>query len=212
MKQKKIQLAIADERQSVIDELLSLINTQDFCTAAFTTQKPQEIMDLLHCIQVDILLIGFSMLYSEGKELVKKLKDEYPRLKILTLSAREQEAIVQQLLAQGEISGNIFKPQHTGAAICPPDKSGDNNAFCESLMQEISKAALLKKENKEKHLTERELEVIRLIDREYTNKKIAEVLFISERTVETHRKNIFRKTKTNNVIGLIKYAYEHKLV
>ena len=62
------------------------------------------------------------------------------------------------------------------------------------------------------HLTGRELEVIRLIEQEYSNKQIAETLFISERTVETHRKNIFRKTKTNSVIGLIKYAYNHKLV
>lgn len=62
------------------------------------------------------------------------------------------------------------------------------------------------------HLTDRELEVIRLIEQEYNNKQIAERLFISERTVETHRKNIFRKTKTTSVIGLIKYAYINKLV
>lgn len=61
-------------------------------------------------------------------------------------------------------------------------------------------------------LTGRELEVLKLIEKEYSNKKIAATLFISERTVETHRKNIFRKTQTGSVIGLIKYAYEHKLV
>ncbi|MBO9631586.1 MAG: response regulator transcription factor [Chitinophagaceae bacterium] len=61
-------------------------------------------------------------------------------------------------------------------------------------------------------LTSRELEILKLIEKEYSNKKIAETLFISERTVETHRKNIFRKTQTGSVIGLIKYAYEHKLV
>jgi DNA-binding NarL/FixJ family response regulator len=61
-------------------------------------------------------------------------------------------------------------------------------------------------------LTDRELDVIRLIEREFSNKQIAGQLGISERTVETHRKNILRKTKTNNVIGLIKYIYEHKLV
>jgi two-component system, NarL family, nitrate/nitrite response regulator NarL len=64
----------------------------------------------------------------------------------------------------------------------------------------------------EVRLTDRELEVLRLIEKEYSNKKIAEKLFISERTVETHRKNIFRKTRTGSVIGLIKYAYEHKLI
>ncbi|MGN6418991.1 MAG: response regulator transcription factor [Pseudobacter sp.] len=61
-------------------------------------------------------------------------------------------------------------------------------------------------------LTRRELDVLRLIEKELTNRQIAEALFISERTVETHRKNIFRKTQTNSVIGLIKYAYGHKLI
>lgn len=61
-------------------------------------------------------------------------------------------------------------------------------------------------------LTDRELEIIRLIEREFNNRQIAGQLGISERTVETHRKNILRKTRTNNVIGLIKYIYEHKLV
>lgn len=70
----------------------------------------------------------------------------------------------------------------------------------------------VKKKASSTGLTGRELEVLRLIEKEYNNKKIAEHLFISERTVETHRKNIFRKTQTSSVIGLIKYAYEHKLV
>ena len=75
----------------------------------------------------------------------------------------------------------------------------------------------MKKQQEEKgttvvRLTDRELEILRLIEKEYSNKKIAATLFISERTVETHRKNIFRKTQTGSVIGLIKYAYEHKLV
>jgi two-component system, NarL family, nitrate/nitrite response regulator NarL len=76
----------------------------------------------------------------------------------------------------------------------------------------MTRASERKKENESVHLTEREVEIIRLIEREYSNKQIAETLFISERTVETHRKNIFRKTNTNGVIGLIKYAYEHRLI
>ena len=70
----------------------------------------------------------------------------------------------------------------------------------------------MKKENVEAHLTSREIEIIRLIEKELSNKQIAEKLFLSERTVETHRKNIFRKTNTASVIGLVKYAYEHKLI
>ena len=61
-------------------------------------------------------------------------------------------------------------------------------------------------------LTDREREILQLIAKEYTNKDIAEELFISERTVETHRKNIFRKTGTNNLVGLIKFAYANNLI
>jgi DNA-binding NarL/FixJ family response regulator len=61
-------------------------------------------------------------------------------------------------------------------------------------------------------LTDREIEIVRLIEKEYSNKQIAEALFISERTVETHRKNIFRKTQTDSVIGLIKFAYQNGII
>jgi DNA-binding NarL/FixJ family response regulator len=62
------------------------------------------------------------------------------------------------------------------------------------------------------HLSFREQEILNLIAREFTNQQIAGQLFISERTVETHRKNLFIKTKQKTIIGLIKYAIEHKLL
>jgi DNA-binding NarL/FixJ family response regulator len=76
----------------------------------------------------------------------------------------------------------------------------------------MTRASEMQKENAEAHLTSREIEIIRLIEKELSNKQIAEKLFLSERTVETHRKNIFRKTNTAGVIGLVKYAYEHRLI
>jgi DNA-binding NarL/FixJ family response regulator len=61
-------------------------------------------------------------------------------------------------------------------------------------------------------LTDRERDILRLIAKEFSNKQMAEKLFISERTVETHRKNIFRKTNTTSLVGLIKYAYTNNLI
>lgn len=84
--------------------------------------------------------------------------------------------------------------------------------FSEEVLEEMTRASEKKKENEEVNLTAREIEIIRLIEKEMSNKQIAEKLFLSERTVETHRKNIFRKTNTASVIGLVKYAYEHKLI
>jgi DNA-binding NarL/FixJ family response regulator len=84
--------------------------------------------------------------------------------------------------------------------------------FSLEVLNEMKKDTEMKKENDFINLTSREIEIIKLIEKECSNKKIADALFLSERTVETHRKNIFRKTKTSSVIGLIKYAYEHKLI
>jgi DNA-binding NarL/FixJ family response regulator len=64
----------------------------------------------------------------------------------------------------------------------------------------------------EAELTSRETEIVKLIAKEYSNLQIAEELFISERTVETHRKNIFRKTGTKGVVGLLKWAMERKVI
>ncbi|MBK8607493.1 MAG: response regulator transcription factor [Chitinophagaceae bacterium] len=80
------------------------------------------------------------------------------------------------------------------------------------MLDEMQRAGQRKKQNEQAHLTDREKQIVRLIEKELNNKQIAETLFISERTVETHRKNIFRKTNTNSVIGLVKYAYEHRLI
>ena len=82
------------------------------------------------------------------------------------------------------------------------------------ISQEISHLLIEKIHNKSKDrvLSDREHEVLKLIAREFSNKQIAKALFISERTVETHRKNIFRKTNTKSIVGLIKYAIENKLV
>ncbi|MBM3416737.1 MAG: response regulator transcription factor [Bacteroidetes bacterium] len=90
--------------------------------------------------------------------------------------------------------------------------AGGGIYFSEEVLDELQRSSNRKKQKEEAHLTDREVEIIRLIEKEYNNKQIAETLFISERTVETHRKNIFRKTNTNSVIGLVKYAYEHKLI
>ncbi len=65
---------------------------------------------------------------------------------------------------------------------------------------------------RERLLSEREMQILRLIAQECSNQQIAEALFISERTVESHRKNIFRKTNTRTAVGLIKYAIKNGLI
>jgi len=86
--------------------------------------------------------------------------------------------------------------------------------FSDDVLEEMIKNKHSKPEKSEEQakLTERELEILKLIVQEYNNAEIADKLFISERTVETHRKNMIRKFNTKTIVGLIKYAMDSKLI
>jgi DNA-binding NarL/FixJ family response regulator len=121
--------------------------------------------------------------------------------------------MVNEMINDADISGYALKNIGKQELINALDKIAAGGIyFSEEVIEELQRSTQRKKESEQAHLTTREIEIIGLIEKEYNNKQIAETLFISERTVETHRKNIFRKTCTNSVIGLVKYAYEHKLV
>ena len=124
-----------------------------------------------------------------------------------------QGDLVNQMIEDADISGYVLKNIGKKELLKALEKiSGGGIYFSEEVLEEMTRASDRKKENEEVNLTAREIEIIRLIEKELSNKQIAEQLFLSERTVETHRKNIFRKTNTASVIGLVKYAYEHKLI
>ena len=210
---RKIRLVIVDDHQIVIDGLLSLLAGHTQFEIVGTTTEPMSVLKLLSQQPADILLTDVMMPGLNGAELSKQVKEKFPGTKILALSMSGQGDIVNSMIEEADISGYVLKNIGKTELIKALDKIASGGIyFSEEVLQELSRTSERKKENEEVHLTEREIEIIRLIEKEYSNRQIAETLFISERTVETHRKNIFRKTQTSGVIGLIKYAYEHRLI
>lgn len=210
---KKISLALVDDHQIVIDGLKSLLEDEPNYRFAFATTNPTEVVEKLKTNQVDLVLTDVMMPQMNGNTLAKEIKREFPGVKILALSMSGQGDIVDEMINEADISGYVLKnigKQELCEAINKIAAGGIY--FSEEVIDEMQRTADRKKQNEKAHLTRRELEIIQLIEKEYSNKQIAEALFISERTVETHRKNIFRKTGTNSVIGLVKYAYEQKLI
>lgn len=210
---KKISLALVDDHQIVIDGLKSLLEDEPNYSFAFATTNPTEVVEKLKTNQVDLVLTDVMMPQMNGNTLAKEIKREFPKVKILALSMSGQGDIVDEMINEADISGYVLKnigKQELCEAINKIAAGGIY--FSEEVIDEMQRTADRKKQNEKAHLTRRELEIIQLIEKEYSNKQIAEALFISERTVETHRKNIFRKTGTNSVIGLVKYAYEQKLI
>jgi two-component system, NarL family, nitrate/nitrite response regulator NarL len=163
--------------------------------------------------KVDILLTDIMMPVMNGAELAKMVKTNFPDIKILALSMSGQGDLVNKMIDDSDISGYVLKNLGKQELINALEKIAAGGVyFSDEVLEEMMKASERKKTNDEVQLTVREIEIIRLIEKENNNRQIADALFISERTVETHRKNIFRKTKTSGLIGLIKYAYENKLI
>lgn len=213
MKNGKITLALVDDHQIVIDGLTSLLKGHEKFRFAFSTTQPEDVIGELEQQPVDILLTDIMMPKLPGNQLAKLVKDRFPAIKILALSMNGEGDLVNEMINDADISGYVLKNIGKQELVKALEKIAAGGIyFSEEVLTELQRTSQRKKENEEAHLTDREIEIIRLIEKEYNNKQIAEALFISERTVETHRKNIFRKTNTNSVIGLVKYAYEHKLI
>ncbi len=213
MKNEKIRLAVVDDHQIVIDGLKSLLHGHEQFEVLIECTQPLDMMGLLEKKPVDILLTDVMMPGMNGAELSKAVHEKFPEIKILALSMSGQGDLVNQMIDDADISGYVLKNIGKQELIKALEKiSGGSIYFSEEVLEEMTRASEMKKENAEVHLTNREIEIIRLIEKELSNKQIAEELFLSERTIETHRKNIFRKTNTSGVIGLVKYAYEHKLI
>jgi two-component system, NarL family, nitrate/nitrite response regulator NarL len=213
MKKEKITLAIVDDHQIVIDGLKSLLEGHPNFIVKIESNHPEEMENLLSNIKVDILLTDIMMPVMNGAELAKMVKTNFPDIKILALSMSGQGDLVNQMIDDSDISGYVLKNIGKQELINALEKIATGGVyFSDEVLEEMIKASERKKTNDEVQLTVREIEIIRLIEKENNNKQIADTLFISERTVETHRKNIFRKTKTSGLIGLIKYAYENKLI
>lgn len=211
MSDRRIKVVLVDDHHIVLDGLESLLQQEPEFQVLASLRSGEEVLDLLKTHQPNILLTDFSLPGISGIDFVRQVRKLYPQIKIIVLSMHDEAHIIKSVLREG-VEGYLLKNiQHSelksairhvaqGLPYVSPEVT-------RLLMDEMNKP-----KDEPELLTERELDVLRLIAKECSNKEIADRLFISERTVETHRKNIFRKTKTSSLVGLIKFAYEHKMV
>lgn len=213
MTNKNIRIAVVDDHQIVIDGIKALLNNYPNFVVVADTMSSVKMLGLLDEISVDILLTDIMMPEMSGQLLAKKVRQQHPEIKIIALSMSGQGEVVSEMINDADISGYVLKnigKEELAAAITKVAQGGIY--FSKEVLQELQNFTAIKRVNTEVNITTRELEIIKLIAQDLSNKSIANQLFISERTVETHRKNIFRKTNSNSVIGLLKYATEHRLL
>src|SRR5215470_12683816 len=188
MKAGKISLALVDDHQIVIDGLMSLLKGHDKFRFAFATTNPCEVEEKLTQTSVDILLTDVVMPKLPGNVLAKNVRQKFPFVKILALSMSGQGDLVNEMINDADISGYVMKNIGKQELVKALEKiAGGGIYFSEEVLKEMERASEMKKDEEEVHLTAREIQIIQLIEKEMTNKQIAETLFLSERTVETHR-------------------------
>ena len=206
----KINLFIVDDHQLVVDGLRSLLNNEEQYAIVGCSNRPKEVISMLQNLNVDVLLTDINMPEMTGVELTRNIKKNFPKIKVLALSMFGERQVIKEMIDAG-ISGYILKNTGKQELLAALAKVSNGQIFFgEEVTKELIKSFV--NDNKGTRLTNREIEIVRLIENEYSNKKMADLLFISERTVETHRKNIFRKTGTQSIVGLLKYAYERRII
>ena len=215
----KIRIYLADDHQILIDGISSLLQTvPEFEVVGFSLNG-KNLFDEVIQNKIDILILDINMPQKDGIAVIKEFADKGFPCKVIILSSYDDLKLIKEIMKLGA-SGYLTK-QCAGENIVEGIEAvyRGEEYFCETVREKIFHNVT--KDNPKLNtinsnlnslLTGRELEIITLISLEYSGKEISEQLFISTNTVETHRKNIMKKLKLKNIIGLVKYAINNNLI
>lgn len=218
MEKTKIKVMIIDDHQLIIDGIKALLQDENDIEFIAGANNMVQALDIISETKIDVALVDISMPGESGIAITKKLKELSPDINVLALTMHEDIQMITQMIEAGA-SGYIFKRTSMNEVLDAIKTAARNEKYLSQNVQAILMENIRLKndlseitiENTTK-LSEREKEILNLIAKEMNNEEIANELFISERTVEAHRRNIFTKTNTKSIVGLIKYAIKNDLI
>ena len=208
------RILIVDDHQMFIDGLKSLLRKQETFIVVAEALNGNEALKILEKQKIDIVLTDISMPQMSGIELTKIVKLKYPEIKVIVISMHNDHSVVSEII-MAEAEGYILKNTGKKELFDALTKVANNSTYYSNdvlsvMMQTIKVEKKLTEEIKQ--LSEREIEILKLIVEELSSEQIAEKLFISKRTVDTHRINILSKTNSKTLVGLIKYSVRNNLI
>ena len=190
-----VRIMLADNHALFLDGICSLLHQEKNLQVINTAVDGRELLDLLTIEQPDIVILDIL----NGLEVTRRIKQLYPCTRIIMLSAYNETHFITQARSNGA-SGYLLKNcnkddlihtihlVHAGGYSFPGKVSNTDMTFL-----------------KPYNLTKREIEVVQLISRQYTNQQIADLLHLSIYTIETHRKNIMQKLQLKTPAALIRF-------
>lgn len=206
----KVRVAIADDHDLVRQGMRSLMELEDSIEVKFCAKNGQDLLDKLGDNEVDIVLLDLDMPVLSGDKALPIITEEFPSVDVLIISMHYMTDLIHRCVANG---AKGFLPKQSDFeqvvdAIHSIKQKGYyfDDMVSKSLLSEIKKGNITDNE-----LTPREVEIIEFVCEGKRNKEIADILNVSPRTVEGHRRNISEKTNTNNAVELVIYAIRNGL-
>lgn len=210
-----IKIVLVDDHSMIRQGLKAFLDKDNFAVVA-EAKNGLEALEQLKLNEVDVLVTDIMMPQMDGIELCKKVSDEYPDIHILALTMMNESYNIKKMMGAGA-KGYILKDctqdeLRTAIETVYQGKNFYSQEVTNIIMDGLSAQPAPKQRLvSEIPLTKRETEILHLICKEKSNQEMADELFISNRTVEVHKRNLLDKTGCKNIAGLVLYAIERKL-
>lgn len=213
-----IRVMIADDHTMFVDGIESILIHESHIKMVAKCYDGKEIFQILKKMEIDVILLDINLPEMNGIDVAKQLSKDYPKVKILALSMFNEESYVTEILRNGAL-GYILKNTGRTELINAIETVFEGQTYFSKDVTETIMGSLMKKPTQKKSssifipkISRREKEVLALIVKEHTTQEIADRLFISLKTVESHRSSLISKLNVRNTAGLVRAALEHKLL
>ncbi len=202
-----ITVGIIDDHSLILNGLQFMLMEQETCEIRFMVHTAQDLKEKLREFVPDVVLMDIELPDANGPDLCKEILHLYPGIRVIALTNHDETVWVRKML-RGGARGYLLKGTDKLHLLAAITRVYEGEQYLDPLVERaiFNQTITGKKTTFQEKLTRRETEILGLIANEYSNQEIAEKLFISIRTEETHRSTINQKLDIKNMAGLVKEA------
>ena len=212
-----IRIILADDEILFRKGVAFLLEREQNMDIIFEASNGNELISFLkeNDNHPDIIIMDLKMPFLNGVEATKIIHKDFPGIKIIALSGYDSKSFVANMIDVGAVS-YIIKNATPQELLTTINEVAEKGFYYSDYVMKVIQETVLVKKNFRSHfdanyLTNREIEILRLICQQKNTAEIAELLFISPRTVEGHRNNLLLKTESRNLAGLVVFAIQNQI-
>ncbi|WP_172564445.1 response regulator [Vibrio navarrensis] len=209
---RPIRIVIVDDHQVVLDGFIARLEIESEIEVVGTASNGLEALDAVRRHKPDVVLMDISMPIMNGIEATRLIKEEFPESKVLMLTMHDNREYIMKVMQEGAVGYMLKEISAEKMVQAIKTVNQGSTYFCESVTQTLFTQEIVPAAQRANPLSRREEAVLKLVAQGHSSKKIATLLDISYRTVETHRHNIKHKLDLHSTAELAKYAFEQGLV